>query len=40
MLSRAADLAGQRSLVNVTFRQGDMERLPFPDGSFSLVVTR
>ncbi len=40
MLARAADVARHRGLGNVTFREGDMERLPFPDGSFSLVVTR
>ena len=40
MLERAAALANARGLGNATFRLGDMERLPFPDGSFSLVVTR
>jgi ubiquinone/menaquinone biosynthesis C-methylase UbiE len=40
MLARAAELADQRALTNITFRQGDMERLPFSDATFSLVVTR
>jgi SAM-dependent methyltransferase len=40
ILARAAALSAQRGLANATFLEGDMERLPFPDGRFSLVVTR
>lgn len=39
MLVRAADLARSRGITNVTFLPGDMERLPFEAGRFSLVVT-
>lgn len=40
MLTRAADLARSRGVSNVTFVPGDMERLPFEAGRFSLIVTR
>jgi len=40
MLTRARELARSQHLRNLTFLQGDMEQLPFPDGRFSLVVTR
>jgi SAM-dependent methyltransferase len=40
MLARATELAHRRGIANATFRQGDMERLPFAEGTFSLVVTR
>jgi SAM-dependent methyltransferase len=40
MLARAADLARSRAIANATFQPGDLEALPFPDGRFSLVVTR
>lgn len=40
MLANATDLARSRAIANATFQPGDMERLPFPDGHFSLVVTR
>jgi SAM-dependent methyltransferase len=40
MLAKAADLAQRRGVANATFQPGDMEGLPFPDGRFSLVVTR
>jgi len=40
MLARAAELASSRGITNTMFLPGDMERLPFETGSFSLVVTR
>jgi SAM-dependent methyltransferase len=40
MLARASQLARSRSIANAAFQPGDMEQLPFPDGQFSLVVTR
>jgi len=40
MLERAAHHAAELGLRNVTWRQGNVARLPFPDASFSVVVTR
>lgn len=40
MLKKARALARREGFDNVTFRRGDVSRLPFPDGSFDLVVTR
>jgi ubiquinone/menaquinone biosynthesis C-methylase UbiE len=40
MLKKARALARRESLNNVTFRRADVNRLPFPNGSFDLVVTR
>jgi ubiquinone/menaquinone biosynthesis C-methylase UbiE len=40
MLNFGRELAAKRGLANVTFKQGDVATLPFPDGSFSVVVTR
>ncbi len=40
MLAQGRRLAAERGIDNVTFRQGDVERLPFPDGSFDLVTSR
>lgn len=40
MLTEARRLAGARSAANVTFQEGDAEHLPFPDGSFDLVICR
>ncbi len=40
MLDRARKVAADNGLTNVTWRQGDVEHLPFPDASFSIVVTR
>ena len=40
MLERAAHHAAELGLVNVTWTQGNVARLPFPDGSFSVVATR
>jgi len=39
LLERARDKALQQSLSNVEFRQGDMENLDYPDGSFDAVVS-
>jgi SAM-dependent methyltransferase len=40
MLERARTLAAEKGIANVTWREGEVERLPFPDGSFTIVVTR
>jgi SAM-dependent methyltransferase len=40
MLERARVLAAEKGVANVTWREGEVERLPFPDGSFTIVVTR
>jgi SAM-dependent methyltransferase len=40
MLDFGRELAAKKGLANVTFQQGDVTTLPFPDGSFSVVVTR
>jgi ubiquinone/menaquinone biosynthesis C-methylase UbiE len=40
MLERARVLAAEKGIANVTWREGEVERLPFPDGSFTIVVTR
>lgn len=40
MLNFGRELAAKKGLANVTFKQGDVTTLPFPDGSFSVVVTR
>jgi SAM-dependent methyltransferase len=40
MLERARVLQAERGFANVTWRLGDVAPLPFPDGSFSIVVSR
>jgi ubiquinone/menaquinone biosynthesis C-methylase UbiE len=40
MLDHARALAVERGLDNVTWNRGDAYRLPYADGSFSIVVTR
>ena len=40
MLDRARALAAERGLRNVTFVTGDATELPFPSGTFSIVVSR
>jgi ubiquinone/menaquinone biosynthesis C-methylase UbiE len=40
MLKKARGLARREGITNVTFRRADVNRLPFPDGSFDVVVTR
>ena len=40
MLERARALAAEKGVTNVSWREGDVERLPFPDTAFSIVVTR
>jgi ubiquinone/menaquinone biosynthesis C-methylase UbiE len=40
MLNFGRELATKKGLANVTFKQGDVATLPFPDSSFSVVVTR
>jgi ubiquinone/menaquinone biosynthesis C-methylase UbiE len=40
MLDRARLLAAERGIANVTWHKGDVEHLPYPDGAFTIVVTR
>jgi ubiquinone/menaquinone biosynthesis C-methylase UbiE len=40
MLDQAHKLAAQKGIANVTWKQGDVTKLPFPDASFSILVTR
>jgi len=40
MLAQAKLLAEQRSLRNLSWQQGDIETLPFPDNSFPVVLSR
>jgi SAM-dependent methyltransferase len=40
MLDRARALQQEQGLTNLTWRQGDVLPLPWPDGTFTLVVSR
>jgi ubiquinone/menaquinone biosynthesis C-methylase UbiE len=40
MLERARILAAEKGISNVVWRQGDVNALPYDDGSFTIVVTR
>ena len=40
MLDRARALQQERGLANVSWRQGDVVPLPFPDGAFSIAASR
>jgi ubiquinone/menaquinone biosynthesis C-methylase UbiE len=40
MLAQVRRLAKERGVSNVVAERGDVEKLPFPDGSFDLVTTR
>jgi ubiquinone/menaquinone biosynthesis C-methylase UbiE len=40
MLDRARHLAAEKGIANVTWREGDVAHLPYPDGAFTIVVTR
>src|SRR5579863_10074242 len=40
MLDRARRLAAEKGISNVSWREGDVARLPYPDGAFTIVVTR
>lgn len=40
MLEQAQILAQQKNLINLSWQQGDIETLPFPDATFSLVLSR
>jgi SAM-dependent methyltransferase len=40
MLERARTLAAEKGIANVTWREGEVEHLPFADGRFTIVVTR
>jgi ubiquinone/menaquinone biosynthesis C-methylase UbiE len=40
MLEQAQKLAQQLGLTNLSWHQGDIEKLPFPDDCFSIVLSR
>ncbi len=40
MLQRARRLAAEKGLANVSWQEGDVAHLPYPDGAFTIVVTR
>jgi ubiquinone/menaquinone biosynthesis C-methylase UbiE len=40
MLAEARRLAAERGIANARFERGDVEQLPFADGSFDLVTSR
>ena len=40
MLDQSRKLAARKQLTNVTWMNGDVTTLPFPDASFSIVTTR
>jgi ubiquinone/menaquinone biosynthesis C-methylase UbiE len=40
MLEHARALAAQKGLTNVTWHQGDVQPLPYPDASFTIVTCR
>ena len=40
MLDQGRQLAADRGIRGVTFQEGDVADLPFPDGSFDLVTSR
>jgi ubiquinone/menaquinone biosynthesis C-methylase UbiE len=40
MLWRARQLAAEKGVGNVSWQEGDVTRLPYPDGAFTIVVTR
>lgn len=40
MLERARRHAAEKGVTNVTWQEGDVEHLPYPDGTFTIVVNR
>src|SRR4029077_14180591 len=40
MLDRARHLAAEKGISNVAWREGDVTRLPYPDGACTIVATR
>lgn len=40
MLEQARKLQMESGLANITWQQGDVESLPYPDGAFSIVASR
>jgi SAM-dependent methyltransferase len=40
MLDRARALAAEKQIANVSWREGDVTALPYPNGAFTIVVTR
>jgi SAM-dependent methyltransferase len=39
MLAKARGAAAELGIANVEFREGEAEQLPFPDGSFDVVIS-
>ena len=40
MIERAQELASEKGILNVSFELGDANRIPYPDETFSTVLTR
>ena len=40
MLDRARRLAAEKGIANVGWQEGDVAALPYPDGTFTIVVSR
>jgi ubiquinone/menaquinone biosynthesis C-methylase UbiE len=40
MLDRARTLAAEKRAANVSWQEGDVTRLPYPDGAFTIVTNR
>jgi SAM-dependent methyltransferase len=40
MLEQARRLAAEKGLANITWCEGDVARLPWPEGAFTIVTTR
>lgn len=40
MLERARHLAAEKGIANAVWQEGDVAHLPYPDGTFTIVVTR
>lgn len=40
MLEQAREVQSERGVANVAWDQGDVTRLPYKDGEFSIVATR
>jgi ubiquinone/menaquinone biosynthesis C-methylase UbiE len=38
LLSKGSQRAAEQGLTNIEFRRGDLESLPFPDGTFDAVL--
>src|SRR5436853_4835153 len=40
MLERARSLAAEKGITNISWQEGEVEHLPYPDSAFTIVVTR